>query len=142
MDDRSVFLAFDYGTRNIGVAVGQMVTKSATVLAPIIAHRGIVPWYAIDLLIRHWRPQALIIGVPHKMCGKDLKITVLAQQFGEQLRSRYSLMVYEVEEALTTKAAREELFSRGGYKALQNKSIDSVAARIILEAWLNGDIQN
>jgi putative Holliday junction resolvase len=131
----AIFLAFDYGTRNIGVAVGQKVTRSANTLEPIV-YQSTIPWHKIDQLLKDWQPEALIVGVPHKIHGGDLKITVLAEKFIAQLQERYGLPVYDVEEMLTTKAAREEIFKRGGYRALQNQSIDSFAAKIILEAWL------
>lgn len=133
---KKVFLAFDFGTRNIGVAVGQKITKSATALAPLLAQKGVPRWEEIDNLIKNWQPFALIVGIPHKADGSDLKITKLVKKFIEQLEKRYHLPVYEVEERLTTKAARAEIFARGGYKALQKESVDSIAARIILEEWM------
>lgn len=137
MDEKTIFLAFDFGTKNIGVAVGQKITKSATVLSPLIAKKNIPPWGEIDALIKSWQPQALVVGVPYKINGSDLKVTKLAKNFIAQLRSRYKLPVYEAEERFTTKAAREELFERGGYKALQKESVDSLAAKIILEEWMS-----
>jgi putative Holliday junction resolvase len=137
VDEKTIFLAFDYGTRNIGVAVGQKITKSATVLSPLLAKNAIPPWDKIDDLVKSWQPQALIVGVPHKIDGSDLKVTKLAQNFIKQLNHRYQLPAYAVEERLTTKAAREEIFGRGGYRALQNESVDSQAAKIILEDWMS-----
>jgi putative holliday junction resolvase len=132
----NIFLAFDFGTRNIGVAVGQKVTKSATALEPLLAQNGIPRWEEVDHLIKNWQPIALVVGMPHKLDGSDLKVTKLVKIFIEQLKKRYQLPVHTVEEHLTTKAARAEVFTRGGYKALQKESIDSIAARIILEEWL------
>jgi putative holliday junction resolvase len=137
MDEKTIFLAFDYGTRNIGVAVGQKITKSATVLAPLLAKNAIPPWYKIDELVKSWQPHALIVGVPYKNDGSDFKVTKLAKNFIEQLKQRYQLPVYAAEERLTTKAAREKIFERGGYRALQNESVDSLAAKLILEEWLS-----
>ncbi len=135
-DENSIFLAFDFGTKNIGVAVGQKITKSATALAPLRAKKGIPWWEEIDALVKNWQPVALIVGMPYKFDGSDLKVTKLVKRFIEQLKKRYQLPVYSTEELLTTKAAREEIFARGGYKALQNESVDSVAAKIILEEWM------
>lgn len=136
MEEGNIFLAFDYGTRNIGVAVGQKITKSASALAPLVAKNLIPPWEKIDILIKNWHPCALVVGVPYKIDGGELKVTKLAQGFIAQLEARYKLPVHAAEERLTTKAARAEIFNRGGYKALQNESIDSLAAKIILEEWL------
>lgn len=135
-----IFLAFDFGTKNIGVAVGQKITKSATPLAPLYAQNGNPDWQVMDKLIKDWQPVALIVGVPYKIDGSDLKVTKLAKNFINQLKQHYSLPVHAAEERFTTKTAREEIFARGGYKALQNESIDSMAAKIILEEWLGKNI--
>ena len=140
MGEKTIFLAFDYGTRNTGVAVGQKITKSATALAPLLSKNCIPPWDKIDDLIKNWQPQALVVGIPHSIDGSDLKVTKFARNFINQLKKRYELPVYEVEEQLTTKAAREEIFKRGGYRALQNESVDSQAAKIILEEWMNNEL--
>lgn len=137
MSDKNIFLAFDYGTRNTGVAIGQKITKSATVLSPLISKNNTPPLEKIDILVKEWNPSALIVGVPYQMDGSDFKVTKFAQNFIEKLKHRYNLPVYAAEERLTTKAARAEIFERGGYKALQNNSVDSEAAKIILEEWMN-----
>ena len=138
--ENNIFLAFDFGTRNIGVAVGQKITKSSTALAPLLAKKGIPRWEEVDNLIKNWQPHALVVGVPYKFDGSDLKVTKLAKRFIEQLKDRYKIEVHPADERLTTKSAREEIFARGGYKALKNESVDSVAAQLILEEWMGGDL--
>lgn len=138
-DETNIFLAFDFGTRNIGVAVGQKVTRSANALAPLRAQDGVPRWEDIDNLVKIWQPAALVVGMPYKLNGTDLKITKLVRRFIEQLKKHYSLPIYTTEEHLTTKAAREEIFSRGGYKALQKESVDGIAAKLILEEWMNNN---
>lgn len=140
MEEKNIFLAFDYGTRNIGVAVGQKITKSASILSPLLSKNRIPPWRKIDDLIKNWHPYALIVGMPYQTDGSELKVTKLARNFIEQLKSRYELPVHTTAEHLTTKAARAAIFKRGGYKALMNESIDSEAAKIILEEWMNTEI--
>ena len=137
MNEGDIFLAFDYGTRNIGVAVGQKITKSASTLPPLTAQDLTVPWNEIDKLIENWSPKALIVGMPSKADGSELKVTKLAKNFIEELKKHYKMPVYSTGEHLTTKAAREEIFQRGGYSALQSESVDSEAAKIILEDWMN-----
>ncbi|MDR1012360.1 MAG: Holliday junction resolvase RuvX [Coxiellaceae bacterium] len=137
MTQKTLFLAFDYGTSNIGVAIGQNITKSATALSPLVSNCKIPPWNKIDDLINDWQPQALVVGIPYKINGNNLTTTKLAQNFVLQLKRHYNLPVYTAAEHLTTKIARTEIFKQGGYRALQKESIDSVAARIILEEWLN-----
>lgn len=139
MHEQNIFLAFDYGTRNTGVAVGQKITKSATPLEPLVSKTITPPLDQIDQLIKTWKPEALIVGVPYTFDGEEFEVTKHALNFIEELKKRYNLPVYTAEERLTTKAARSEIFEKGGYKALQNRSVDSHAAKLILEEWLKNN---
>jgi putative Holliday junction resolvase len=130
-----ILLSFDFGTKRIGLAVGQTVTKTARPLTTIKANNGIPNWDELDKLIKTWRPDALIVGIPLNMDGTEQPLTQLAQRFSESLTKRYPIPVYGVDERLTTKDARDQVFAKGGYKALQNGQIDSVAAQLILETW-------
>ena len=88
-------------------------------------------------MIKPWRPDALIVGIPLNMDGTEQPITLKnARHFAESLHEQFQLPVHGVDERLTTKDAREQIFRKGGYKALQNEQIDSVAAQLILETWL------
>lgn len=140
-NNHQIFLGFDFGTRNIGVAVGQMITKTATPLNLIRAKNGTPNWQEIAELIANWQPQALIVGVPRHLDGTPHKITELARKFIEHLKQESPLPVYEAEERLTTKAARAAIYADGGYKALQKKNIDSAAAVLILEEWMKSNEQ-
>lgn len=130
-----LLLAFDFGMKKIGVAVGQTVTKTARPLSNLKAQKGEPDWSEVDKLIHSWKPDEIIVGIPLNMDGTKQPITDSANQFAESLRKRYEIKVCGMDERLTTKSAREEIFSRGGYKALQKGQIDSVAAKLILEAW-------
>ncbi|EKD73440.1 MAG: hypothetical protein ACD_45C00316G0004 [uncultured bacterium] len=70
------------------------------------------------------------------MDGTEQPITQIARQFAQQLHERYQLPIHEMDERLSTKDARERVFTEGGYKALQDRQIDSVAAQLILQNWL------
>lgn len=129
------FLGFDFGLKRIGVAVGQSITMSATPLS-IIQVRGMTHWKAIIKLIETWKPSALIVGIPINMDGSEQLITKHARRFAKQLSDQFHLPVYQIDERLTTKAAREKIYELGGYKALQKTAIDSVAAELILESWM------
>ena len=131
-----ILLGFDFGMKRIGVAVGQTVTKTARALTTLQAKQGIPPWELLGKLIKTWQPDALIVGIPLNMDGTRQRLTEAAQQFADSLEERYSLPVYGIDERLSTKDARERLFTEGGYKALQNGQVDSIAAQLILENWL------
>lgn len=131
-----IVLGFDFGTKRIGIAVGQMVTKTARPLTTLQAVNGVPSWNKLDKLIHIWQPDACIIGIPFNMDGTKQPVTEAARQFAKQLQERYQLPIYEMDERLSTQEARERLFAQGGYKALQNGQIDSVAAQLILQNWL------
>lgn len=131
-----VYLGFDFGYKRIGIAVGQQLTCSASPLTTLSAHLGIPDWNAVAKLIAQWAPQALIVGLPTCIDGKELYTTSAARRFAKELRKRFSLPVHLVDERLTTVAAREQLFAQGGYKKLKKTGVDSIAACVILEQWL------
>lgn len=130
-----IIMAFDFGRRNIGVAVGQTITQTATPLAPLLAKAGIPEWHPLDKVLREWRPAALLVGMPLNMDGSEQPLTEQARAFALSLKARYSLPVYGMDERLTSKDARDQLFTAGGYKALKNHSVDSLAACLILESF-------
>ena len=131
-----LLLAFDFGTHRIGVAIGQTITQNARPLKTIKAIAGIPSHDIVAQLIKQWQPDALIVGIPVDMDSAELSVTPQARHFAEWLREHFHLPVHEVDERLTTKDAREKLFSQGGYKALQDGQVDSVAAQLILQNWL------
>lgn len=137
----ATLLGFDFGTRKIGVAVGQTITATASPLTTL-RHRGGKPdWVAIEALIREWRPQAAVLGLPHNM--DDTEEETLAEpvrRFARQLQGRFALPVHLVDERLTTIAAERAVGSgaggrrRGGARATD--ALDAYAAKLILETWL------
>lgn len=137
-----VLLGFDFGTKRIGVAIGQTVTQTARALNTLQAKEGVPSWDALDKLIKSWQPEAFVVGIPLNMDGTEQPITQAARAFAKSLQTRYQLPVYEMDERLSTKDARERLFAEGGYKALQNGQIDSVAAQLILQNWLTQTNEN
>lgn len=134
-----VYIGFDFGYKRIGMAVGQKITRKASPLATINANKGVPDWQNLQKVLNEWRPQALIVGVPTCIDGTEQYTTKLAEKFAKQLEKQFSLPVYLVDERLSTIEAREILFSAGGYKKIQKSAIDSVAACVILEQWLQAD---
>ena len=130
-----IIISFDFGLKRIGTAIGQAVTKTARPLSVLPAKAGVPNWGSVDQLIAAWSPAMLIVGVPLNMDGTAQPMTNHAKQFAAALRERYALPVEEVDERLTTKAAREHLFAEGGYAALQGGQVDCMAATLMLESW-------
>ncbi|HEY3046552.1 MAG TPA: Holliday junction resolvase RuvX [Polaromonas sp.] len=119
------FLAFDYGLKRCGVASGNALTRTATPQATIAAV-GDARFKAIELLIKEWQPDALVVGVPFHPDGASHDNPVRAQKFARQLRGRYGLKVFEVDERYST----TEALSGGAADA------DAASACIILEQFL------
>jgi putative Holliday junction resolvase len=130
-------LGFDFGMKRIGVAVGQTVTRTASPLTVLSAKQGEPEWVEVDKIIKNWRPSALIVGRPLQMDGSIQRLTTAADHFTQLLQTRYALTVYQVDERLSSKAARADIFDGGGYRALRKRPVDSAAAQIILQDWLN-----
>lgn len=130
-------LGFDYGRRRIGVASGQEQTRTATALTTLTCPNQQPDWEAIGKLIETWKPDALVIGVPYHMDGEEHEITRAARRFGRQLHGRFNLPVFEMDERLSSHEAETLLNHqhRGGKRNKQE--IDSQAARIILQDWLD-----
>lgn len=130
----TVVLAFDFGLRRIGVAVGQTVTQSATPLPILRAEKGKPRWEEISELISRWHPTALLVGLPYKMDGREQAISFAARQFAGLLKEKFNLPIYLVDERLTTREAKRRLVESG--IKLKDYPVDSFAAKLILEAWM------
>ena len=130
-------LGFDFGTKSIGVAVGQTVTHTASALSAIKAKEGIPDWAVIERLIKEWQPQQLIVGLPLNMDGTEQPLTQRARKFGNRLHGRFGLPVQFQDERLTSTAAREQLFDAGGFRNLDKGKVDSTAALLIVEDYLS-----
>ena len=136
------YLAFDYGTRRIGVAVGNTVSGTATPLDTILVRNGRPDWTHITRLIEEWQPDALVVGMPLNMDDSENEITPLARRFGNQLQGRYHLPVHHVDERLTSRAALSEMEAAGYTLARSRQEVDSHAAREILLDFLNQAAQD
>ena len=128
-------LGFDYGTKRIGVAVGQDISHSVTPLTTLSSQNDKPDWNAISKLIAEWQPDRLVVGLPLHLDGSTQPLTEKAQRFGNQLKGRYNLPVEMVDERLTSHEAEAELAAQGGKVA--KADIDALAAALILQSWLD-----
>lgn len=134
----SCWLGFDWGLGWIGVASGQTQTYTASALNPIRARDGIPNWDSLDQLIKEWNPAGFVVGMPFNMDGSESTMTVRANKFRKRLHGRYGLPAHSIDERLSTREAFQHLGNNGSSIAKAKKAnIDSIAAQIILQAWLN-----
>ncbi len=131
-----VYVGFDFGYKRIGVAVGQRLTGSASPLSTLEAKLGVPNWDVIQQLLMQWRPLALVVGLPTCIDDSEQYTAAASRGFARQLRKRFELPVHMVDERLSTVEARAYLFAEGGYRKIKNSEIDSIAACVILEQWL------
>jgi len=128
-------LAFDYGTRRIGVAVGNSITGQGKALAPISADQDDARFAQIAARIAEWAPDQLVVGLPCHPDGTEHAMTAKAKRFGNQLHGRFGLPVAWVDERYTSAVLENDpRFSNGGHKS-KGASLDSEAARLILEQY-------
>lgn len=137
----STLLGFDFGTKSIGVATGQMITATAQPLPAIKANDGIPNWDTVEAVLKEWQADLIIVGLPLNMDGTEQPMSQRAKKFANRLSGRFGVKVQLQDERLTTASAKEFIFERGGYKALDKGKIDSVSAALILESWMESYYQ-
>lgn len=132
-------LGFDFGLRRTGTAVGQTITGTATPLAVLYSVNEKPDWVSIEKLIKEWRPEQLIVGLPTHMDGSETEMTLAAKRFGNQLNGRFNLPVDWMDERLTSVAAESAFVAArqaGLARRKHAKNLDSVAAQQIVQRWL------
>lgn len=130
-------LAFDFGTRFIGIAVGDTETRSAHPLDMIDAADNATRFARIGALIDEWRPARLVVGLPLSLDGAETEMSRRARRFARQLEARYRLPVEMADERLSSADAQEWLSSRGRGGRDSKHENHALAARIILQGFLD-----
>jgi len=123
-----VVIGFDFGLKRIGVAIGQTITQTATPEAIVNSKDGKPDWTHISQLFEHWKPVAIVVGLPMRLDGSEQALTQPARKFGQRLSGRYQRPVFYIEEQLSSIEAES--------RQLKSTHIDDHAAQIILENWL------
>jgi putative Holliday junction resolvase len=130
-------LGFDFGTRRIGVAYGQRVTGTARALA-VVANAGTPDWAHVDRLVKEWRPEALVVGLPLTLDGQEQDASKRARAFGAALAKRYALPIHEQDERLSSVEAASRFADarkRGTRRQKHAEMLDAMAAQIIVESF-------
>ena len=131
-------LGFDYGTRQIGVAVGQTFTGSARELSTLKAQNGVPNWQQVAALIEEWQPDAVVVGLPLNMDGSRSDMCERAEKFARRLEGRYNLKYFMHDERLTTFEAKGQRLQAGDYQTnFRERPVDAVAAALLLQGWLD-----
>lgn len=130
-------LAFDFGEKRIGVAVGDTVVGIAHPLQTISAESNDARFGAIGILIREWQPSQLVVGLPTYLDGTEHAMTQLCRKFANRLHGRFNLPVALVDERLSSAEASQTLKQAGIGGRRQKPMLDQVAAQHILQHYLD-----
>jgi putative Holliday junction resolvase len=128
-------LAFDFGEKRIGVAVGDSALRIAHPLTTIHAEDNATRFAEIGKLIDEWRPLRLIVGLPMHADGTEHEVSRLARRFAHRLEGRFGRPVELVDERLTSVAAESRLRESGARRGEIQASLDAAAAREILDSY-------
>jgi putative holliday junction resolvase len=130
-------LAFDFGTKRIGIAVGNTVSATARPLTTINDEKNDARFTAIAALLAEWQPAALIVGLPCNDDGTPHEMTALCRRFANRLKGRFNLPTLLVDERYTSAAASSVLDEEGIHGRKQKSLIDQYAAQQILQAYFD-----
>ena len=128
-------LAFDFGEKRIGVAVGERELAQAHPLTTIRSEANAARFAVIAALIAEWQPVSLVVGLPLALDGTPHAMTTRCTRFANQLRGRFGLPVDYAEERLSSVEAEERLRESGHDARSAREHVDALAAQLILQGY-------
>ncbi len=132
-------IAFDFGLKRTGVAIGNTTTGSASPETTLFSQDEKPDWMMISALIREWQPEQLVVGMPTELDGSESPLKKRVERFCNQLNGRYGLPVDQENEQYTSIEAAQrlkQLRQSGRKKKVAKEEVDKIAAAIILENWM------
>ncbi|MDK8462640.1 Holliday junction resolvase RuvX [Marinobacter sp. SS13-12] len=130
-------MAFDFGTRRIGVASGQELLGTGKPLIMLTARDGVPDWDQIGRLLEEWKPDCVLVGLPLNMDDTENDMCARARKFGKRLHGRFHVEVEMVDERLTSFEAKGDVMAAGGSRDFGRDGVDDRAAVLILETWFH-----
>ena len=134
---QGTLLAFDFGTRRIGIAIGNTILRRANPLTTIDEESNELRFAMITALLREWLPCALVVGLPSNEDGTPHELTALCRRFANRLKGRFNLPTILVDERYTSLAASAQLKEEGVHGRKQKTLLDQYAAQQILQAYFD-----
>ncbi|WP_416885160.1 Holliday junction resolvase RuvX [Marinospirillum sp.] len=132
-------MAFDFGTKRHGIALGNELTASVTPLMALPAQDGIPAWQLLDQLVAEWQPDCFVMGLPLEEDGRDTPLSLRARKMAKRLFGRYGQACFSIDERGTTRAAKAIVREQGHRGNYREDPVDSLAAALLLETWLQLD---
>ncbi|MEP1582639.1 MAG: Holliday junction resolvase RuvX [Marinobacter sp.] len=130
-------IAFDFGTRRIGVASGQEMLGTGKPLTMLPARDGVPDWEQIGRLLKEWQPDRVLVGLPLNMDDTENDMCARARKFGKRLHGRFHVEVEMVDERLTSFEAKGDVMASGGSRDFGRDGADDRAAVLMLETWFH-----
>jgi putative Holliday junction resolvase len=130
-------LAFDFGERRIGIAVGEHLLASATPLMTIDNESNEIRFQIITKLVSEWQPRLLVVGLPLSLDGTEHAVTQLCKKFARRLNGRFNLPVMLIDERYSSVEASQRLNEAGIRGRAQKEMLDQVAAQTILQSYFD-----
>jgi putative holliday junction resolvase len=134
---QGTLLAFDFGTKRIGIAVGNTLLRRANPLTTINDEKTDTRFAKIEALLKEWQPSALVVGLPSNDDGTPHQLTALCRRFANRLKGRFNLPTILLDERYTSLAASAQLNEEGIHGMKQKSLIDQYAAQQILQAYFD-----
>ncbi len=133
-----VVFGIDFGTKRIGLAVGQRISGTAAPLGTIRTGNSGEPWKSISAWVAEWHPALFVVGIAHRPSGDENPIVRSTREFCAHLAKRYRLPVLTVDETLSTAESRRQYRARSQrFRESFEQVKDEWAAQVILQTWLD-----
>ena len=142
----SILIGFDFGTKKTGVAIAQCITRTASTLKAVRMKQEHPNWNQLDQIINDYKPDFAVIGSPGRTSQETSALTEKVENFASAIEKRYTMFTELFDESYTTRLATEELKNQRKTGILNKKikkgQVDSMAAKILLEHWLELHLMN
>ena len=139
--NHEVYIAFDYGLKKTGVAIAQSITKTASPLLSLKMNNGEPDWEDIDSIFENFKPNCAIFGLPTTQINESNSLAKRINNFSSKIEKRYEISIEFINEHLTSKIAKDKLKEQRQegilLRQIKKGQIDSMAAAIILQEWMN-----
>lgn len=135
-DKTQTLMGFDFGTKRIGICMGQRITQTANGIGCINAKDGKPDWDALDKLVEEWKPDGFVVGLPINMDGTPSDMSRRANKFSNRLHARYGNTTFTIDERLSTFEAKQVAKAQGHKGHYKSDPVDELAAEFILISWL------
>ena len=129
-------MCFDFGLRQIGVAVGNLELGTVQPLTTLMAKDGMPQWHEIEALLQEWKPERVVVGRPFNMDGSESEMSARAKKFANRIHGRFGVPIALHDERLTSQEAKYMAREKGHKGDYSRAPIDALAASLILESYI------